>query len=178
MDKVLKMFIAFFKIGAFTFGGGYAMIPIIEEEVVNKQKWVSKEEFMDMLVVAQSFPGAMSINCSIFIGYKIAGGLGGVIALLGVALPSFLIILIVATFFMKFRENYYVNLVFKGISAAVPVLVLTGVISLAKGIDKNIRNGITIVLALIALVIFKINPIIVIIVAAIYGAVFLRKKVK
>lgn len=178
MDKVLKMFIAFFKIGAFTFGGGYAMIPIIEEEVVNKQKWVSKEEFMDMLVVAQSFPGAMSINCSIFIGYKIAGVLGGVIALLGVALPSFLIILIVATFFMKFRENYYVNLVFKGISAAVPVLVLTGVISLAKGIDKNIRNGITIVLALIALVIFKINPIIVIIVAAIYGAVFLRKKVK
>ena len=178
MDKVLKMFIAFFKIGAFTFGGGYAMIPIIEEEVVNKQKWVSKEEFMDMLVVAQSFPGAMSINCSIFIGYKIAGVLGGVIALLGVALPSFLIILIVATFFMKFRENYYVNLVFKGISAAVPVLVLTGVISLAKGIDKNIRNGITIVLALIALVIFKVNPIIVIIVAAIYGAVFLRKKVK
>ena len=178
MDKVLKMFIAFFKIGSFTFGGGYAMIPIIEEEVVNKQKWVSKEEFMDMLVVAQSFPGAMSINCSIFIGYKIAGVLGGVIALLGVALPSFLIILIVATFFMKFRENYYVNLVFKGISAAVPVLVLTGVISLAKGIDKNIRNGITIVLALIALVIFKINPIIVIIVAAIYGAVFLRKKVK
>lgn len=178
MDKVLKMFIAFFKIGAFTFGGGYAMIPIIEEEVVNKQKWVSKEEFMDMLVVSQSFPGAMSINCSIFIGYKIAGVLGGVIALLGVALPSFLIILIVATFFMKFRENYYVNLVFKGISAAVPVLVLTGVISLAKGIDKNIRNGITIVLALIALVIFKINPIIVIIVAAIYGAVFLRKKVK
>ena len=178
MDKVLKMFIAFFKIGAFTFGGGYAMIPIIEEEVVNKQKWVSKEEFMDMLVVAQSFPGAMSINCSIFIGYKIAGVLGGVIALLGVALPSFLIILIVATFFMKFRENYYVNLVFKGISSAVPVLVLTGVISLAKGIDKNIRNGITIVLALIALVIFKINPIIVIIVAAIYGAVFLRKKVK
>ncbi|MBP1890020.1 chromate transporter [Clostridium moniliforme] len=178
MDKVLKMFIAFFKIGAFTFGGGYAMIPIIEEEVVNKQKWVSKEEFMDMLVVSQSFPGAMSINCSIFIGYKIAGVLGGVIALLGVALPSFLIILIVATFFMKFRENYYVNLVFKGISAAVPVLVLTGVISLAKGIDKNIRNGITIVLALIALVIFKINPIIVIIVAAIYGAAFLRKKVK
>lgn len=178
MDKVLKMFIAFFKIGAFTFGGGYAMIPIIEEEVVNKQKWVSKEEFMDMLVVSQSFPGAMSINCSIFIGYKIAGVLGGIIALLGVALPSFLIILIVATFFMRFRENYYVNLVFKGISAAVPVLVLTGVISLAKGVDKNIRNGITIVLALIALIIFKVNPIIVVVASAIYGAVFLRKKVK
>lgn len=178
MKTIFSMFITFFKIGAFTFGGGYAMIPIIEEEVVNKQGWVSKEEFMDMLVVSQSFPGAMSINCSIFIGYKIAGVLGGVVALLGVALPSFLIILVVASFFMQFRDNYYVNLVFKGISAAVPILVLTGVISLSKGIDKNIRNGIMIVIALIALVIFKINPVIVVIAAAIYGAVFLREKVK
>lgn len=178
VDKVLKMFISFFKIGAFTFGGGYAMIPIIEEEVVNKQGWVTKEEFMDMLVVSQSFPGAMAVNCSLFIGYKIAGVIGGVIALLGVALPSFLIILIIAAFFMQFRDNYYVNLVFKGISAAVPILVLTGVISLAKGVDKNIRNGVTLVIALIALIIFKINPIIVIVVAALYGAVFLRKKVE
>lgn len=178
MDKVWKMFLSFFKIGAFTFGGGYAMIPIIEEEVVNKQGWITKEEFMDMLVVSQSFPGAMSVNCSIFIGYKIAGVFGGVIALLGVALPSFLIILFVAAFFMQFRNNYYVNLVFKGISAAVPILVLTGVISLSKGIEKNIRNGIMIIIALIVLIIFKINPVIVIIAAAIYGVIFLREKVK
>lgn len=178
MDKVLKMFISFFKIGAFTFGGGYAMIPIIEEEVVNKQGWVTKEEFMDMLVVSQSFPGAMAVNSSLFIGYKIAGVIGAIVALLGVALPSFLIILIIAAFFMQFRDNYYVNLIFKGISAAVPILVLTGVISLAKGVNKNIRNGVTLVIALIALIIFKINPIIVIVVAAIYGAVFLRKKVE
>ncbi|WP_024615643.1 chromate transporter [Clostridium sp. Ade.TY] len=178
MDKILKMFIAFFKIGAFTFGGGYAMIPIIEEEVVNKQGWVSKEEFMDMLVVSQSFPGAMAVNCSIFIGYKISGVIGGVVALLGVALPSFLIILLIATLFMQFRHNYYVNLAFKGISAAVPILVLTGVVSLAKGVNRNLRNGIILVLALLALTVFKINPIIVIVVAAIYGAVFLRKKVE
>ncbi len=178
MDKILKMFIAFFKIGAFTFGGGYAMIPIIEEEVVNKQGWVSKEEFMDMLVVSQSFPGAMAVNCSIFIGYKISGVIGGVVALLGVALPSFLIILLIATLFMQFRHNYYVNLAFKGISAAVPILVLTGVVSLAKGVNRNLRNGIILVLALLALTLFKINPIIVIVVAAIYGAIFLRKKVE
>lgn len=178
MDKILKMFIAFFKIGAFTFGGGYAMIPIIEEEVVNKQGWVSKEEFMDMLVVSQSFPGAMAVNFSIFIGYKISGVIGGVVALLGVALPSFLIILLIATLFMQFRHNYYVNLAFKGISAAVPILVLTGVVSLAKGVNRNLRNGIILVLALLALTVFKINPIIVIVVAAIYGAVFLRKKVE
>ncbi len=178
MDKILKMFIAFFKIGAFTFGGGYAMIPIIEEEVVNKQGWISKEEFMDMLVVSQSFPGAMAVNCSIFIGYKISGVIGGVVALLGVALPSFLIILLIATLFMQFRHNYYVNLAFKGISAAVPILVLTGVVSLAKGVNRNLRNGIILVLALLALTVFKINPIIVIVVAAIYGAIFLRKKVE
>ena len=178
MDKILKMFIAFFKIGAFTFGGGYAMIPIIEEEVVNKQGWVSKEEFMDMLVVSQSFPGAMAVNCSIFIGYKISGVIGGVVALLGVALPSFLIILLIATLLMQFRHNYYVNLAFKGISAAVPILVLTGVVSLAKGVNRNLRNGIILVLALLALTLFKINPIIVIVTSAIYGAIFLRKKVE
>ncbi|MGL5868602.1 chromate transporter [Clostridium chrysemydis] len=178
MEKVLKMFISFLKIGAFTFGGGYAMIPIIEKEVVEKNEWVSKDEFMDMLVVAQSLPGAMSVNTSIFIGYKIGGVLGAVMALLGVALPSFLIILLVATVFMQFRSNYYVNLAFKGISAAVPILVLTGVVSLAKGVDKNKRNIIIFVISLIALIIFKINPIVVIIIAAIFGAIFLKGKVE
>nr|WP_207729577.1 chromate transporter [Clostridium chrysemydis] len=172
------MFISFLKIGAFTFGGGYAMIPIIEKEVVEKNEWVSKDEFMDMLVVAQSLPGAMSVNTSIFIGYKIGGVLGAVMALLGVALPSFLIILLVATVFMQFRSNYYVNLAFKGISAAVPVLVLTGVVSLSKGVDKNKRNIIIFVISLIALIIFKVNPIIVIIISAIFGAIFLKGKVE
>lgn len=154
------------------------MIPIIEKEVVEKNEWVSKDEFMDMLVVAQSLPGAMSVNTSIFIGYKIGGVLGAVMALLGVALPSFLIILLVATVFMQFRSNYYVNLAFKGISAAVPILVLTGVVSLAKGVDKNKRNIIIFVISLIALIIFKINPIVVIIIAAIFGAIFLKGKVE
>ena len=177
MKKILQMFISFFKIGAFTFGGGYAMIPIIEEEVVNKRNWITKEEFMDILVVSQSFPGAMAVNCSTFVGYKIGGIIGGIMGLLGVVLPSFIIILIVAAFFMQFRNNYYVDLVFKGISAAVPILVLAGVISLSKGVEKNIRNGIIIVIALIALIFFRVNPVIVIIAAAIYGAVFLRKVV-
>ena len=103
MEKLLKMFFSFFKIGAFTFGGGYAMIPLIEEEVVNKNKWIEKEEFMDMLVISQSFPGAFAINCSTFIGYKLGGVIGGIIAILGVTLPSFMIILFVATVFMQFN---------------------------------------------------------------------------
>lgn len=177
MDKLLKMFIVFSKIGAFTFGGGYAMIPLIEEEIVNKNKWVNKEDFMDILVVSQSFPGALAINCSTFLGYKIGGVLGAIMALVAVALPSFCIILIIAAFFMQFRNNYYVNAAFMGITAAVPILVLVGALSLSKGLEKNKLTVATIIVALIALEVFNIHPIIVIVIAAIYGIIFLRKKV-
>lgn len=178
MNKIIEMSITFFKIGAFTFGGGYAMIPLIEEEVVKNKGWIEKEEFMDILVVAQSLPGALAVNSSVFIGYRIGGFIGAIMALLAVVLPSFFIILIIAAFFMKFRDNYYVNAVFKGITAAVPMLVLAGAISLSKGIDKSVQNIVIIIIALIALVFFDINPIIVIVTSAIYGIVFLRKKVK
>lgn len=176
MNKLFKMFISFFKIGAFTFGGGYAMIPLIEEEVVNKNKWIEKDEFMDILVISQSFPGALAINCSTFIGYKLGGVLGGIMAILGVTLPSFLIIILIASVFMQFRDNYYVNLAFKGITAAVPMLVLIGVLSLSKGVKKNLENLIIGIVALIALAVFDIHPLIVITVSAIYGIVFIRKR--
>lgn len=177
MSKSIEMFIAFFKIGAFTFGGGYAMIPLIEEEVVRNKEWMQQQEFMDILVVSQSLPGALAVNCSIFLGYKIGGFVGAIMALLAVILPSFLIIIAIAAFFMQFRSNYYVNAAFKGITAAVPMLVLIGAISLGKGLEKNTRTVITIIVALVALVIFDIHPVIVIISAAIYGIIFLRKKV-
>lgn len=177
MNKILEMFISFFKIGAFTFGGGYAMIPLIEEEVVNKKKWVTKDEFMDFLVVSQSLPGALAINCSSFIGRKIGGTIGEIVAILAVTLPSFFTIILIATVFMQFRYNYFVNLAFKGINAAVPMLILFGVISLSKGVKKNLTTLVMIILALVALIIFKIHPIIVILTSAIYGMIFLRKKV-
>lgn len=177
MNKLVEMLIAFLKIGAFTFGGGYAMIPLIEEEVVKNKKWISQEEFMDILVVSQSLPGALAVNCSVFLGYKIGGFVGAIMALLAVILPSFLIIIVIAAFFMQFRNNYYVNAAFKGITAAVPMLVLIGAVSLGKGLEKNKRTGLTIIVALIALVIFDIHPVLVIIMSAIYGIVFLREKV-
>lgn len=177
MDKLIKMFSSFFKIGAFTFGGGYAMIPLIEEEVVKKNNWLEKEEFMDILVVSQSFPGALAINCSTFIGYKLGGIVGGMIAILGVTLPSFIMILLITTIFMQFRDNYYVNLAFKGITAAVPMLVLVGVVNLAKGVKKNVSNLILCMIALAALLIFDIHPVMVILASAIYGIVFFRERV-
>lgn len=178
MSKNIELFKSIFKIGAFTFGGGYAMIPLIEKEVVENQKWLSKEEFMDILVVSQSFPGALAVNTSIFLGYRISGFCGAILALLGVVLPSFLIILIIAAFFMQFRDNYYVNAGFLGITAAVPMLVLIGALSLSKGLKRDMRTGITIVLGVLALTVFKINPIVVIIIAATYGVIFLREKVE
>ena len=178
MKKIIEMFIAFFKIGAFTFGGGYAMIPLIEEEVVNNKKWIDKNEFMDILVVSQSLPGALAVNCSIFLGYKIGGFLGAIMALLAVILPSFFIIIIIAAFFMQFRNNYYVNAAFKGITAAVPMLVLVGAISLGKGLNKNKTTIVTIILGLVGLIIFKLYPVVIIIMSAIYGTIFLRKRVE
>ena len=177
MKKLIELFISIFKIGAFTFGGGYAMIPLIEEEVVNNKGWLSKEEFVDILIVAQSLPGALAVNTSIFLGYKISGILGAITGLMAVILPSFFIILIIAIFFMQFRNNYYINAAFQGITAAVPMLVLVGAISLSKGLSKNLRTILTIIIALIALMFFNIHPVLVVVISGVYGAIFLREKV-
>ena len=177
MKKLIELFISIFKIGAFTFGGGYAMILLIEEEVVNNKGWLSKEEFVDILIVAQSLPGALAVNTSIFLGYKISGILGAITTLIAVILPSFFIILIIAIFFMQFRDNYYINAAFQGITAAVPILVLVGAISLSRGLSKNLRTILTIIIALIALMFFNIHPVLVVVISGVYGAIFLREKV-
>lgn len=177
MKKLLTMFWSFFKIGAFTFGGGYAMIPLIEAEVVDKRNWISKEDFLDIIVISQTFPGALAVNSSTFIGYKIGGFLGAILALLGVVIPSFTIILIIASFFMQFRSNPIVDLVFKGISAAVPMLVLIAVLSISKSVKKNLHNFLITVISVIAITFLNIHPVFVIVAFGLYGYLFLRKKV-
>ncbi|NMM62909.1 chromate transporter [Clostridium sp. P21] len=178
MRKIFSMFWTFFKIGAFTFGGGYAMIPLIQAEVVDNRGWIDKDEFLDILVISQSFPGALAVNTSTFIGYKIGGMLGAVLALLGTVLPSFFIILFIASFFVQFRSNYYVDLVFKGIAAAVPMLVLIAVVSLSKSIKKDYTNLIIIVVTILCIEVFKFHPVLIIILSGIYGCLFFRKKVE
>lgn len=169
MKELFVMFLSFFKIGAFTFGGGYAMIPLIDREVVDNKQWITKDEFTDILVIAQSFPGAMPVNSSLFIGYKLGGIIGAIMALLGVVLPSFLIILLIATFFTRFRDMRTVDNIFKGITGAVPVLVLLAVKSLSKSVNKTIMNFLIVVLSVVAIRVFDVHPVAIIFISAIYG---------
>ncbi len=129
----LQLFWSFFRIGLFTFGGGYAMIPLIQREVIDRTGWIRREEFLDLLTLAQSVPGPIAVNTSVFVGYKLHGFRGAVAALCGTVLPSFAIILLIALFFAGFRQNPVVDAAFKGMRPAVVALIIGPVISLARG---------------------------------------------
>ena len=133
MRELLTMFGSFFKIGLFTFGGGYAMVPIIQREVIDHRGWVDRDEFVELLTLAQSAPGPIALNTSVFVGYKMRGYAGALAALLGVVVPAFTVILIVAIYFAQFRENVYVNAAFKGMRPAVVSLIVSPIVSLSRG---------------------------------------------
>lgn len=132
-----EAFVTFFKMGLFTIGGGYAMIPLMEKEIVEKRHWVEREEFLDIMAVAQSAPGVFAVNISIVIGYKKAGLKGSVACALGNVLPSILIILLVALGFRHFRGNEFVENVFKGIRPAVVALILVPTFNMARTAKIN-----------------------------------------
>ncbi|MCQ2311612.1 MAG: chromate transporter [Paludibacteraceae bacterium] len=129
-----KLFWTYLKIGTFTIGGGYAMLPYIEEEVVNKHHWLKGEEFVNMIALAQAAPGLIAVNSAIFIGHRIAGWKGTVACVLGAVLPSFVIILLIAMFFKEIKDNPTVEAIFKGVRPAVVALIAATVIRLAKRI--------------------------------------------
>ena len=136
----IESFKTFFKIGLFTFGGGYAMIPMIEAEVVDKHKWLDKEEFLDIIAISQSCPGVLAINVSVFIGYKLKKIKGAVCSSLGTALPSFLIILAIAMFFHQFEDNKVVSAIFRGIRPAVVALIAVPTFNMAKSARITLTN--------------------------------------
>lgn len=129
---ILKLFLTFFKIGAFTFGGGYAMIPLIEKETVEKNEWITSEEILEVFAISESTPGPIAINTATFIGYKIAGFFGAAAATLGVVLPSFIIILIVAKFIEKFRTSTFVSGALTGLKPCVVALIGVAVLTIGK----------------------------------------------
>ena len=126
---LLKLFTTFFKIGLFSFGGGFAMIPLIQREVIEKRRWIDEKDFLDMLVLAQSTPGPIAVNTAVFVGYKTAGTLGAIMATLGTVMPSFIVILVLALFFAEVRENRYVD----AMRPAVVALIVAPLLGLVKG---------------------------------------------
>ena len=168
----LKLFISFFKIGAFTFGGGWAMIPLIEREVVDKQNWIKREDFVDALAIAQSLPGVLAVNISILIGNKLRGLKGCLMATLGTILPSFLIILAIAIWFVQTYDNPVVERIFKGIRPAVVALIVSPVFSTAKTARINIKTVIIPIIVALSIRLGGISPIWFVLLGAIGGILY------
>ncbi len=170
--NILKLFLSFLKIGAFSFGGGYAMLPLIRKEIIEVHGWLTVKEFIDILAVVEMTPGPVAINSATFLGYKVAGIWGGSIAAtVGVILPSIVIILIIAHFLSKFRESPYVDYAFRGIRPVVLGLVTSAALTVAKDAIIDIKSLI-IGGVLFYFVSFKdMHPITAIILAGIAGAI-------
>jgi chromate transporter len=170
--SLLKLFSTFSKIGLFTIGGGYAMIPLIERDVVERNRWVEKEEFLDLLAIAQSSPGVFAVNIAIFIGYKIRGVRGAVAASLGSILPSVVCILLIALFFQNFRHYKVVENIFLGLRPAVVALIAAPVFSVARS-AKITRTTVWIpLLSALLIVAFGVSPIYIILAAGVGGFVY------
>ena len=176
LEGLGEAFTSFFKIGIFTLGGGYAMIPLIEEEVVNKKGWVSKNEMLDLIAIAQSCPGVFAINIAIFIGYKLRKIRGAVATSLGTALPSFLIILAIAMFFQQFEDNRVVAAMFRGIRPAVVALIAVPTFNLGKQAKLNKFTIWIPIVSALAIWLLGVSPIWVIIVAGVGGYVWGKVK--
>ncbi len=168
----LQLFATFFKIGGFTFGGGWAMIPLIEREVVERHKWVSREEFIDELAVAQSLPGVLAVNMSVLIGNKLKGLKGSIAAAMGTILPSFTIILLIAIFFTHIYDNPVVESVFRGIRPAVVALILVPVVTTARSARLNKYTFLIPIIVACAIYAGGLSPIVCIIGGAIGGYVY------
>ena len=156
LKKSLQLFFTMFKIGLFTFGGGYAMVVIIENELVEKKKWIEESEFYNLLAIAESTPGPIAINSSTYIGYKIAGVVGAIFATIGVVLPSFTIIYLISLFFNEFLSITLVGYAFKGIQVGVGYLILSAGIKMIKKIKKSIFEIILLSLTIIVFILFTL----------------------
>ncbi len=179
---LLQSFKTFFKIGLFTLGGGYAMIPLIEKEIVDRHRWMAREELMDVIAIAQSCPGVFAINVSTFVGYRLRKTRGAVCTTLGTALPSFVIILLIAMFFRRFQDNTIVAAMFRGIRPAVVALIAVPTFNMARSARISITNCWIPIVSALAIWALGVSPIAVIIIAGtggwIYGRYICRTKEK
>ena len=169
--NLMPLFLSFLKIGAFTFGGGYAMIPIIQKEMVEKHKWISDEDILEIIAIAESTPGPIAINTATFVGYKVCGFFGAMLATLGVVLPSFVIILAISYVLRQFQDSKTVQYAFNGIRAGVLALIIKAWWSMYKQCPKNTVSYAIAAGAFIMAALLNINILVVVICAAAAGLI-------
>lgn len=174
----LRLFAAFAKVGVLTFGGGYAMIPMLEREIVDRHGWATSEELMDYYAVGQCTPGVIAVNTATFIGYKVAGNLGGIVATLGVVFPSFVILSLIAGIIQNFAEIPAVKSAFAGIRVCVCVLIFNSVVKLWKGAVKDKATLVLFLLVFGLSVFFPISPVVFVLFCAAAGILFTRMGVR
>lgn len=171
MEMLIKLFLTFAKIGAFSIGGGYAMLPFIQQEVIERNKWMTMKEFSDILAISQMTPGPVAINSATYVGYTQAKVPGSIAATLGVVFPSFIMILIIATFFIKVYEKKPVKAVFKGIRPGVLGLLAAAAYTVTMESVPDIKGAVLFLLSFGVLFIKKVDPILVILGAAVLGII-------
>lgn len=172
------LFWSFAKVGVLTFGGGYAMLPMLERECVSNHSWATEDEMLDYYAIGQCTPGVIAVNTATFIGYKNRGVLGGIVASLGVVFPSFIIIVLLASVLKMFQDNVYVMKAFSGIRIAVCALILSAIVKLAKKVMTNIPAIVIAVLALLLQLFLGMSPVIIVAIDVAFGLIyfFVKKK--
>lgn len=176
MKKIFQLILIFLKIGAFTFGGGIAMIPLIEREVVTKRKWITEKEMLDIIAIAESTPGVIALNTATYVGAKVKGFAGSLAASISVMLPSIIIIILISPFIIKYRDNMIVSYALIGIRASVIVLILNAIIKLFHANSKTLFSYIIIIISLIlstlsAFQVIKLDIVFILIATAIIGII-------
>lgn len=172
MKLLVKLYLAFLKIGTFSFGGGYAMLPFIQKEIVEKNNWISSTEFTDIICISQMTPGPVAINSATFVGYKISGVIGSIVATLGVITTSFILVLIINRILDKFKEFKMVQAALLGMKPALIALIIYAFWDLAIDAYKDWKSIFITVIIAVVLWSKKVHPILVIVIAAILGLVF------
>lgn len=181
MKTAFQLFFTFFKIGAFTLGGGYAMLSMVEKAVVDKKRWIPSDEFWDMIAIVQSLPGVFAVNTALYVGHKINGVKGAVAAMLGAIIPSITIILLLATVFREYRDLPVVERVFKGIRPCVVALILAPSLRMIKSAKVTWKTAIIPIAAVFLIWWCKVSPAIIILAAlagSIIYALVMEKRVK
>lgn len=172
MATLWQLFGTFTKIGAFTIGGGYAMLPLIEREVVDTRKWIDKDDFLDMVVVSQTAPGLLAMNISILVGNKLRGKTGAVVSAFGSALPSFVVILIVAVFLNEYQNNPWLVKMFRAVRPAVVALIAVPIFNMARTAKLNCYTVWISVVSALLIWRLSVSPVLIILVAGVGGVLY------